>query len=179
MTTVGRQRGPWLLWVALTVVFGGVGYRQLVHEAAHLPTMATGRDATSDTWLQVLEIPHPAAAVRAALADLPDDAALVVVASPDSVPKLTSMVITMLAWPHQVGFVLCNDDGTASPEIMPAGHVSAVLQYRHGDAYEHMAVGTTPTVRVGDSDLPSVGIGPALQLIHGTDTTAWPSYCSL
>lgn len=173
------HRAAWLVWVALTVACMGVGYQRLAHDAPLLPKLATGRDATSDTWLQVLEIPHPSDALRAALATIPEGEALVFVSTPSKSPKLTWMVISMLAWPHQVGYVLCDDDGTAGHQVDPTDHVGAVLLYRVGAAYSQMAVGSTPTVRVGDRDVPSQGIGPALQLITGTETTTWPSYCSL
>jgi len=170
------------VWVALALLTGAIGYHRLAHESADLPKVVADRDGTTDTWLQVLEIPHPAQAVREALAEIPQDQALVIVASPASTPKLTEMVLSMLAWPRPVAVVSCDADHPPRhpPRLLlpPNVRIGAVLLYRYGDAYSHMAVGTTPTVHVGDTDLTSRGIGPALEMIIGTETTTWPSYCS-
>lgn len=123
-----------------------------------------GSDATTDSYLSLLDIPEPSKQILAAVSPLPKEDAIIFIA-PSREPELELAYrsIASLSWPHQVGALHCSE----SPELLfkPRAEkkVRWLLLFR-------IKPSQTSTVKAE--------IGPHLQLVAAIEDTEWTSYCS-
>jgi len=144
---------------------------KLVRQARHLiqpqgmAASAGGRYATTDTYLSVLQIPHPSEAVLAALTDVPANEAILFV-GPSQEPSfgLTYQVISYLSWPRPAGAVECGQSGQPPVWVSrprEGTKIGALLFYR-----------LNPPAQIKES---RKTIGPHLTLVPVSEQSEWIS----
>lgn len=135
-----------------------------------LARSAGGQYATTDTYLRSLEIPQPSERLLAAVAQLPENDAMMFIA-PSRTPEieLTYRVIASLSWPREVGALHCRlgDANNLQYELLfqPRNEkqIRWLFFYR-----------TSPPA--GSKSVTE--IGPHLKLVQIDEAKEWISYCS-
>lgn len=162
-----RPRFSISLWCFFLGVLIWLGVRTLSDQMPGLAHRARGPWATCDISLNNLLIPEPSETVRSALAKLPYKGGILFV-GPRKDPRfmLTFYVVNYLAWPHEVGYVGCNDPGVP-PEVttLPRKDVEikSVIYYR-----------STPPAWLP----PGKSLGPRMTLVPILEIREWKQYCS-
>ncbi|MBP6822293.1 MAG: hypothetical protein KA368_12165 [Acidobacteria bacterium] len=146
--------------------------QQLTNVVAKQPLArsAGGQYATTNTYLSSLEIQNPSERVLAAVAQLPENDAIIFVA-PSRTPEieLTYRVIASLSWPHEVGALHCSmgDANVNQSELLfqprKEKQVRWLFFYRISPP-----AGLQPVTEIGSH----------LKLISIKETKEWISYCS-
>ena len=146
--------------------------QQLTNVFARQPMArsAGGPYATTDTYLRSLQIPNPSERVLAAVAQVPENDAMMFIA-PSRTPEieLTYRVIASLSWPREVGALHCRlgDATTSKPELLfqprKEKQIRWLFFYR-----------TSPPA--GSKSVTE--IGPHLKLVPIEEAKEWTSYCS-
>jgi len=169
-------------FLGVSLIFGGVLFsgceslfkvnQQMTNVVARQPLArsAGGPYATTDTYLRSLEIPNPSERVLAAVAQLPENDAMMFIA-PGRTPEieLTYRVIASLSWPREVGALHCRlgDATTSEPELLfqprKEKRIRWLFFYR-----------TSPPA--GSKSVTE--IGPHLKLVPIEEAKEWTSYCS-
>ena len=168
--------------LSLSLIFGSVLFssceslfkvnQKLTNVVARQPMArsAGGPYATSDTYLRSLEIPNPSERVLTAMAQVPENDAMMFIA-PSRTPEieLTYRVIASLSWPREVGALHCRlgDATTIKSELLfqprQEKQIRWLFFYR-----------TSPPA--GSKSVTE--IGPHLKLVPIEEPKELSSYCS-
>lgn len=135
-----------------------------------LARSAGGQYATTDTYLRSLEIPKPSERVLSAVAQLPENDAMMFVApSRTSEIELTYRVIASLSWPREVGALHCRlgDANNLQPELLFQPRKEKQIRWLFFYRTSPPAASKSVTE-----------IGPHLKLVPVEEAKEWTSYCS-
>ena len=171
-------KGGWrtiagVVWAATVLLWLGHGLQLLdttVEDDRHadpsdqLPL--SGRWVTSDRWLRMLGAPEPSETVRAALADLPADEAILLV-GPADVDWFgqTYYVLSYLLWPRRVWGVACGRPGEPAQWLVGP---SDAPRLRHALLASDPPLGPSPDGRA---------VTRSLAIVPLAETAAWTSFC--
>lgn len=123
-----------------------------------------GGNATTDSYLSLLEIPEASKQVLAAVSQLPKEDAIIFIA-PSREPEieLAYRVIATLSWPREVGALHCSESPTLLFKPRAEKKVRWLLLFR---------------VKPLPSSTVTAEIGPHLKLVAAGEDAEWISYCS-
>jgi len=160
----GLYFGAWCLFL---MAFVGLGLKGGVGELQKQPISIGGPYATSDSWLTALQIPQPSKSIQDALAELPQESAILFVGpGHESTYILTYYTISSLAWPRKMWALGCGEAGQpATLVILPQKPLKI-----HGLMYYL----SKPPVWLPDG----MAIGPRLTLVPVLEAVTWTLYCS-
>lgn len=132
-----------------------------------LARSASGRYATTDSYLSLLKIREPSKQILAAVSQLPKDDAIFFIA-PNRTPEieLAYRVIASLSWPHEVGALHCGVNGESTTLLFKPRAEKTVRWL-----FLFRINPPNPSLVVAE-------IGPHLKLIPIKEETEWTTYCS-
>ncbi len=183
MSIRGKNKLKFNAFLSVSLIFGGVLFsscesifkvnQQLTNVVAKQPLArsAGGPYATTDTYLRSLEIPNPSERVLEAVAQLPENDAMMFIA-PGRTPEieLTYRVIASLSWPREVGALHCRlgDATTSKPELLFQPRQEKQIRWLFFYRISPPAGSKSVTE-----------IGPHLKLVPIEEPKELSSYCSM
>lgn len=164
---LSRPRNVWIArGVALAIALSciGIGASYMRSEINTLGPMPFEPEATTDQFLAILNVPHPAAQIREALRPYGRDKTLLFVG--DAKESFTTQVfytLVYLAYPARMGAVMCAGANSVTVENVPASsNISGLIFFE------------TPPGRWAAG---ARQIGPRLFIAPHEGVEPWRSFC--
>jgi hypothetical protein len=123
-----------------------------------------GSNATTDSYLSLLETPEPSKHVLAAVSQLPKEDAIIFIApGRDPEIELAYRVMATLSWPREVGALHCSESHALLFKPRPEKKVRWLLLFR---------------IKPSPRSTVKAEIGPHLKLVAAGEDSEWTTYCS-